>query len=71
MPNRISAGVLEDIEREDDADGWSDGDGFVLSPTDRAAFDVITKAWAYKMPDDEDDACPVCEKWTCSCVRAT
>lgn len=66
----ISAGVLEDIEREDDREGWSDGPdaAFVLPAAERAAFYTLV---AYQMPDDEDDSCPVCTRWSCVCQPAT
>lgn len=62
----VSAGVLEDIEQEEEREGWSDGPDAVLSPAERVAFEGLV--WAYRMPDDEDDSCPVCTKWSCICV---
>lgn len=44
----ISAGVLEEIEEEDERSGWSDGPDAVLSPAERVAFEGLVRA--YRMP---------------------
>lgn len=49
----VVAGVLEDIEREDDQDGYEDAED--------AAFWAIVHA-------ARNDACGICGYWTCRCL---
>lgn len=49
----ITAGVLEDIEREDDQDGYEDAE-------DVAFWSIVGSSL--------NDACGICGYWTCRCT---
>jgi len=51
-------------------EGWSGG--VCSACKSLAELDDLVPAlvWAQKMPDDEDDGCPICGYWICQCGTA-
>jgi len=56
--------VVEDIEREDGDAPMGPDEAFY-----RLVRQLMPAPVAQQMPDDEDDVCPVCGKWACTCGR--
>ncbi|MFD7509996.1 hypothetical protein ACFV5N_11735 [Streptomyces sp. NPDC059853] len=63
------AWIGEDIEQEDEQDGWADGPEDTVAPMsdeDWSRFEVLL---GQGLDDEVNDACALCGFWSCKCPK--